>query len=93
MSTDTEADVEDTFEDDPEAVLEELPTEAFTAVRKRPVEMEARRVAETTAIPTPDGVLVAYQGDVVIRDAAGERWPCDPELFAEVYELIEEGSG
>jgi len=89
MSTDV--DEFPTASDGESTDVEDLPTEAFTAVRKRPVEVEARRVAETTAIPTPEGVLVAYQGDVVIRDAAGERWPLDPELFADAYELVETG--
>lgn len=36
---------------------------------------------------TPEGVVRADVGDWVIRNAAGEFYPCRPKRFAETYEL------
>jgi len=69
--------------------VDELPTDGFASVRKRPVEVEARRVAQTTTVPTREGTLVAYEGDVLVRDTEGDLYPCDPELFARMYEVVE----
>jgi len=69
---------------------EDLPTDEFAPVRKLPVEMEARRVEVTTEIPTREGVVVAYEGDVLLRGVEGGIYPCDPEIFAETYEVLEE---
>lgn len=70
--------------------VDELPTDEFAPVRKLPVEVEARRVEQTTEIPTREGVVVAYEGDVLLRGVEGELYPCDAEIFAETYELVEE---
>jgi hypothetical protein len=70
--------------------IDELPTDEFAPVRKLPVEVEARRVEKTTRIETREGEVVAYEGDVLMRGVEGELYPCDPEIFAETYELVEE---
>lgn len=37
-------------------------------------------------IPTLEGLMLARQGDYVIRGEKGELYPCKPDVFAESYE-------
>lgn len=71
---------------------EELPTDEWAEVRKLPVEVEARRVQEDTQIDTREGTVWAYPGDVIIRGAEGEVYPCGAEIFDETYELVDPGN-
>lgn len=41
------------------------------------------------AIPTLEGVMVASEGDWVIRGVKGELYPCKPDIFAATYEPAE----
>ena len=41
-------------------------------------------------IPTLEGLMVARQGDWVIRGVKGELYPCKPDIFALTYEPVEE---
>lgn len=63
--------------------------EDWTDVRKKPVEVEAKRAAERVRIDTREGTVVAEPGDVVIRGVEGEVYPCDPDIFAATYEVAE----
>ena len=45
------------------------------------------------AIPTLEGVMIARQGDWVIRGVAGELYPCKPDIFSATYEPVEEKAG
>jgi hypothetical protein len=44
----------------------------------------------TIHIPTPEGVVVAYSGDFIIRDIHGKFKPISPDRFWELYERVEE---
>jgi hypothetical protein len=37
-------------------------------------------------IPTLEGIMLARQGDFVIRGVQGELYPCKPDIFAKTYE-------
>lgn len=52
---------------------------------------EGQAVAEqlTLKIPTLEGVMVASEGDWIIRGVKGELYPCKPDIFAATYEAVE----
>jgi hypothetical protein len=39
---------------------------------------------------TPEGQQIAYMGDWIIKDTAGDCYPCKPDIFELHYESIEE---
>jgi hypothetical protein len=43
------------------------------------------------AIPTLEGVMLAREGDWIIKGVAGEIYPCKPEIFEQTYEEEENG--
>jgi hypothetical protein len=58
--------------------------------RKRPVVVEAFRTEEWLEINTPEGVMRANPGDWVVTGTAGETYPVKPEIFATIYEPVED---
>lgn len=40
-------------------------------------------------IPTLEGIMVAQEGDWVIRGVKGELYPCKPDIFEATYEGAE----
>ena len=40
-------------------------------------------------IPTLEGLMVATEGDWIIRGIKGELYPCKPDIFDETYEPVE----
>jgi len=67
------------------------PEDGWVSIRKRPVEVEARKVAEREEIDTREGTVVAQPGDFVIRGVEDEKYPIDPDILADTYERVEEG--
>lgn len=59
------------------------------AVRKKPVEVEAREVTERETIETREGTLVAEPGDLVIRGVEDEVYPIDGAVFEQTYEVVD----
>lgn len=41
-------------------------------------------------IETLEGIMVAREGDYIIRGVKGEIYPCKPDIFEATYELVEE---
>ena len=41
-------------------------------------------------IKTLEGIMVAREGDYIIRGVKGEIYPCKPDIFEATYELVEE---
>lgn len=39
-------------------------------------------------IPTLEGLMLARQGDYVIRGIKGELYPCKPDIFEATYEAV-----
>ena len=39
---------------------------------------------------TLEGLMAAHSGDWIIRDAAGKVYPCNPKIFEQTYEPVEE---
>lgn len=44
-------------------------------------------------IPTLEGMMMASEGDWIIRGVKGEFYPCKPDIFAATYEPVEEKNG
>jgi hypothetical protein len=40
-------------------------------------------------IPTLEGVMLAVEGDWIIRGVQGELYPCKPDIFDQTYEPVE----
>jgi len=49
-----------------------------------PSRIEIRAVAGTLA-----GTMTAHYEDLLIRGAQGRLYPCEPDVFAQTYELVE----
>lgn len=41
-------------------------------------------------IPTLEGVMIATEGDWIIKGVNGEFYPCKPDIFEKTYEPVEE---
>ena len=41
-------------------------------------------------IETLEGLMIATEGDYIIKGVQGEFYPCKPDIFAETYEKTEE---
>lgn len=39
-------------------------------------------------IPTLEGVMIAREGDYIIRGIEGELYPCKPDIFEKTYERV-----
>jgi len=39
-------------------------------------------------IPTLEGLMLAVEGDWIIRGVAGELYPCKPDIFEKTYEVV-----
>lgn len=39
-------------------------------------------------IPTLEGVMLANEGDYIIRGVKGELYPCKPDIFKATYEAV-----
>jgi hypothetical protein len=41
-------------------------------------------------IPTLEGKMTASVGDFIIKGTRGEMYPCKPDVFADVYEELQD---
>lgn len=41
-------------------------------------------------IPTLEGLMLATEGDFIIRGVNGELYPCKPDIFEKTYEAVTE---
>ena len=39
-------------------------------------------------IQTLEGIMTANLGDWIIKDVAGEYYPCKPDIFEQTYEMV-----
>lgn len=39
---------------------------------------------------TPEGIVAANPGDYIIRGAAGEIYPCKPDIFEQTYQEVKQ---
>ncbi len=44
-------------------------------------------------VQTLEGPLIAQHRDWIITGTHGERYPCKPDIFAEIYEPVEPAAG
>jgi len=57
--------------------------------RKKPVIVEAYQAEEPELIETLEGPVKAEVGDWVITGVQGEKYPCKPETFEQIYEPLD----
>lgn len=52
--------------------------------------MTVHRLTNTYSlnIPTLEGVMLANEGDYIIKGIAGEFYPCKPDIFNNSYEVV-----
>lgn len=50
------------------------------------------RVGMDVHICTLEGVMVASDGDYIIRGIQGELYPCKPDIFEKTYEPVSSGA-
>ena len=46
------------------------------------------RQGDALAIDTLERVMTVTKGDWIIKEAQGEIYPCEPEIFAETYDIV-----
>jgi hypothetical protein len=44
----------------------------------------------TLTLPTLEGPMTVVKGAYVIRGVRGEYYPCDPQIFAETYDQVDQ---
>lgn len=57
--------------------------------RNKPVVIEAYQTDTELDIQTLEGIIHANKGDYIITGVHGEIYSCKPDIFEEVYELVE----
>lgn len=64
------------------------PSEPTATFRKRPVEIQARRLKEEMVIETLEGTMTGKPGDWLIIGVKGEPYPCRDDIFRQTYEPV-----
>lgn len=65
-------------------------SEKATIIRHKPNRLTAIREEGTRYLLTLNGVVRTNPGDWVIRGVNGEEYPCAPEIFKKLYDIVEE---
>lgn len=58
------------------------------AIRHKPNDLTAVRSEGAGYLLTLNGVVKTNPGDWVIRGVNGEEYPCDPEIFKKLYDIV-----
>ena len=69
---------------------EKLYAEKAVAIRHKPNELTAILETGERYLLTLNGVVKTNPGDWVIRGVNGEEYPCDPEIFKMLYDVMDE---
>ena len=57
--------------------------------RKRPLVIEAVRLAAAAVVKTPEGDITGSPGDWLITGVHGEQYPCSSDTFRRSYQHVE----
>lgn len=60
-----------------------------THIRHKPNELTAVKSTEEQYLLTLNGIVKTNPGDWIIRGVNGEEYPCDPEIFKKLYDIVE----
>lgn len=55
----------------------------------KPNKLQAKKVKEETFLLTMNGIVKTNPGDWIITGVNGEPYPCDPEIFKQLYDIVE----
>lgn len=69
----------------------ELPADLPPAQRavKKPIPVEVRRMPVPFVVHTMEGRMEGKAGDWLITGVNGEMYPCDAQIFAKSYDIVE----
>lgn len=67
--------------------LVENPHTYFT-IEHKPNRLQARKVDTEEYLVTMNGIVKTNKGDYVITGVNGEKYPCDPEIFKQLYNIV-----
>lgn len=56
---------------------------------KKPIPVEVRRMPEAFVVHTMEGRMEGKAGDWLITGVNGEMYPCDAEIFAKTYDVVD----
>ncbi len=56
---------------------------------KKPIPLEVRRMPEAFTVETMEGLMQGKAGDWLITGIDGEVYPCDADIFARSYEVVD----
>lgn len=68
--------------------IETISTVRFA--RKKPVLLQVYRIDMPVVVETLEGDRQAQNGCWLIEGVRGEMYPCEKEIFAETYEILEQ---
>ncbi|MEK4267942.1 hypothetical protein [Bacillus sp. FSL W8-0940] len=75
-----------------EAVKFEDTAESISAIAEiahdNLIRVDYRQKPVVMRIPTLEGVMIAREGDYIIRGIEGELYPCKPDIFEKTYERV-----
>ncbi len=57
--------------------------------RKKPIVVEAREAVPGEYVETREGLLVASDGDLIIRGVEGEVYPIGRNIFEKTYDWVD----
>lgn len=59
---------------------------------KKPIPLKVRRMPEAFVVETMEGRMQGKAGDWLITGIDGEMYPCDADIFARSYDLLDEST-
>lgn len=66
-----------------------LPELEFKNAMKKPIIIQCCQMDEPFEVETLEGILKGKKGDWLMVGIQGELYPCDQDIFAKSYNLIE----
>lgn len=72
-------------------VESESPNREYTTIRHKPNVLKANKAdyIDGEYLVTLNGLVKVNEGDWVITGVNGEKYPCDPEIFKELYDIVD----
>lgn len=67
---------------------EAMRSDRAVSIRHKPNQLTAVRSQSVQYLLTLNGVVRTNPGDWIIRGVNGEEYPCDPEIFKKLYDII-----
>ena len=66
-----------------------VPLPAPQKAVKKPIPLDVRRIPDAFEVETMEGTMQGKPGDWLITGIDGEVYPCDADIFARTYDVVE----